>query len=374
MSGFETEIASKMVALADKLASQVDGEFAPLLSARSNLREDLLASGDILAIDQKPAVLPRSMCAVDGARIREQMYAVDLLYAVAAARDAHFTVDQIPVPSLVWADAVRHVEGTEALTQTAMGALEVVVAARATHELVAIDGSFLTPIILLKSALGARQPTIQAAAAEILLDPELEPIKAFQTLVNKAPGTVVALVKSDSSVKFAEQYSQRFDVALDVADRVLATQILRPGEVLAPRRFTELAGMMVEEVHGSAKAQDAGRKLGAVVDSLRGLSQAGRVMVTYFKPFGAHTVIRFEFMVGAGSNVDPVAEARRLASIINADTRPPHLLEPFCQYVVDREVKKISTGARALKDRMLAHLPVERAATYRTLLAEGYRT
>jgi hypothetical protein len=161
---------------------------------------------------------------------------------------------------------------------------------------------------------------------------------------------------------------------IDVSDRVMASQVLKPGELLAPRPLSELAGQSLNEVKGSAKVRRAAEALGTLVDKIAGMAQSGRMHTTYFKPYGAHTVIRFEF-ISASSDRDVInADAARYAAILNADTIAPHMMEPFCQYAVDAEVKTISSGARALKDTMFHALPADKAASYRTLLAEGYRT
>lgn len=375
MSSTDSNIAAKMANLGRQLAGRVDQEFATLVNAKEHLREELVASGDILRYESTVPDLPKSMCAVDGARIREQVYAVDLLYACAAAADARFVTEKPKVEPLVWADAFRHMDGTEALVQTAMGALEVTVASRAPHEVVALDGSFVTPIIALQSALFAKQPEVRDAAADLLLDEDLSPLKAFRALLEKPAGALLALTKSDSARAYADKYAERFGIRLGVSDRVLAATVLQPGEMLAPRRMFELAGQSLNEVKGSAKVRRAADELAALISLTASRATAGNARTTYFKPHGAHTVIRFEYFTPEGTDAQTGNEtAMRFAAIINADTRAPHLLEPFCQYAVDAEVKTISTGARALKQSMMANLPADRAAAYRTLLAENYRT
>lgn len=364
-----SSITAKMVGLAADLARTVDREFSSLIDARDQIRAGLLASDGIRPVPDLPASsLPASMCAVDGARIREQMYAMDLLFAAAAAKDARFTSAKLPVEPVVWAHAVRHMDGTDALVQTAMAAAELRVAASAPHELVALDGSVLTPLIGLEAGLFAKRQEIRAAAAELVLD--LDAGGALTALLDRAGGTLVALTKSDSATKFSSDFSSRFGVPVQVADRVLATQILRPGEVLAPRALEEASARTVGEARSGGKVKQAVDILDAATRRLAGLASGGKLHTTYFKPAGAHTVIRFEFV----SNGDAAADAGRLAAVLTADTSAPHLLEPFCQYAVDREVKSISAGAKALRARMIAALPSERAETYRTLLAEGYRT
>jgi hypothetical protein len=371
----DASIPARLVALAAQVAGQINAEFAPLLTAKQALRSELSAAGEIQTFAQNPTDLPTSMCAVDGARIREQMYAVDMLYAVATAKDARFTTEHPPVTPQVWARPMRHMDGTEAVVQTAMGALEVSVAASVPHQVVALDGSLLTPLLALQSGLRAKSSKVKDAAAEILLDPAIAPLDALGALLDRPAGTLLALTKSDSATQFTAAYKTRFGINAQVADRILATQLLKPGEVLAPRVMTELAHhQTLGEMRGAAPVRAAAARLDELVTRIATMAAAGKVHTTYFKPYGAHTVVRFEFLTDTADPAEALAAAVRWAGILNADTNAPHLMEPFCQYAVDREVKTISSGAKALKNQMLSQLPPAQAAAYRTLLAEGYRT
>lgn len=366
----QTSITAKLVDLAGALAATVDTAMGSVVDARDRIRAGLLEDGGIAKIPAAADLdLPRSMCAVDGARIREQTYAMDLLFAAAAAKDARFTDEKLPVEPFVWAHAIQHADGTDALVQTAMASAELRVAATAPHDLVALDGSLLTPLIGLEAGLFAKRQEIRAAAAKLAL--ELDAAGALRTLLDRPRRGLVALTKSDSASKFAADYAARFNVQVTAADRVLATQVLRPGELLAPRVLTEAAARTVNESRSGGDVKRAVDALAAVSGELGNLAERGKLYTTYFKPVGAHTVIRFEFL---SAEREAVADATYLAGVLNADTSAPHLLEPFCQYAVDSEVKSISAGAKALRARMIAELPPQRAETYRTLLAEGYRT
>lgn len=375
-----------MAALAKKapeLAQRVDAEFAPLLAAREGLREELLASGDIIKLPATPTNPPQSMCAIDGARVTEQMYAADLLVAVAAAADARHTPVKLSVTPSVWADIIRHQDGVDAIVQTAMGAQELNVAARAPHEIRILDGSFVTPIIALRQGLFAKTPEIRDKVADLLLG-EWAPIDALGSLIDATPGSVLALAKSDSATVYARRYAGTHRT-LGMSDRFLATQILEPGEMLMPRALGELAGQQVDEPNeGSAKVKRAAESLRGQVDRLKALAGAGAARTTYFKPtlpagissMGTGSVLRVEFLLDPNDCSDETAAriGAEAAAIISSDVSAPHLLEPFSQWMVDRYAKAISGGTKTLRERMIAMLPDDRAMSYKKLLASGYRT
>lgn len=378
----ESMIAAKMTSLAGPLAGRIDEEFAPLVSIRETLRSQLLAAGEILPIPTAPASPPDSMCAIDGARIKDQMYAADLLMAVATAADARGTKTKIAVEPLVWADVVRHQDGTDRLAEAAMGSQEVALAASAPHQMRILDGSFATPVIALREGLFVRTPSIRDAVADLLLG-DLAPIDALRALIEDGGHGVLSLPKSDSAVKYTTEYAARFDANLPVSDRFLATQVLHPGEMLAPRALIEMSHQKVDEPEGSAKVKRAATALRDTVARIAARAGSGQIQTTYFRPHAAGsgdsagfgTVLRFEYLVDAGLTPTERGQlAAQHAAVIASDVYAPHLMEPFCQWLVDRQAKAISAGATSLRERMLSNLPKDRADSYRRLLAIGYRT
>lgn len=378
----ESTIAAKMTSLAGSLAGRIDEEFAPLVSIRENLRSQLLQAGEILPIPTSPSSPPESMCAIDGARIKDQMYAADLLMAVATAADARATTTKLAVEPLVWADVLRHQDGTDRLAEAAMGSQEVALAAAAPHQIRILDGSFATPVIALREGLFVRTAEVRDKVADLLMG-DLAPVEALRALIEGGSNGVLALPKSDSAVKYSTDYAARFDASLPVADRFLATQVLRPGEMLAPRPLMEMSHQKVDEPEGSAKVKRAAAALRDTVAGLAARAASGRIRTTYFRPHAAGagdsagfgTVFRFEYLSDTGLTPTEQGQlAAEHAAVIASDVYAPHLLEPFCQWMVDRQAKAISAGATSLRERMLASLPKDRADSYRRLLAIGYRT
>lgn len=362
-----------LAALAGSLAGQVDAEFAPLMRMRETLRAQLLESGDIRPYPAAPARMPDSMCAIDGARVNERMYAGDLLTAVATSADARSCATKYSPDSAVWAAFMRHDNGVEKVSEAAMASLELAVAVRAPHQMRIIDGSFVTPMIGLRQGLFVHGD-VQTAVARVLT--EWDAVSNLATLMEQAPGRVLALAKSDSST----HYVHKHNVAdLRISDRFLATQLLQPGEMFSSMPLKALIGQKVDEQSDRTPGDVSrvSRALGEVFEHLSSLARQDLIRTTYFKPHtnaGAGTVLRFEYALTADQLADDKAVAAEYAAIINQDVYAPHMLEPFCQYTVDRQAKQISDGTQMLRERMMQMLPDDKAASYRALLATGYRS
>lgn len=369
---------SSLIALAPVLAARAEKSFEPLVTNRSRLRKALKADGRIYPFPATPDRPVPSMAAIDGARVREQMYAADLLVAVAGVANARTAETAIPVASSTWADIVPHTSGTDRLSEAAMCAQEVTVAARAPHAIRILDGSFQTPVIALREGLYLYDNTARDGVADLITGP-WDPAAALGRLIEPSNGVVLAVPKSDSSDRYAAEFSERYNMRLTVTDRFLATQVLEPGEMLAPRPLHEFTRLTVDygQVRGDV-AMKAAELLRTPVRALAAAAKEQRAWTTYFKPhgsFGPGAVLRVEFLTRtSGDLADASARAAAYATILGAETPTPHMLEPFAQWAVDQVVKEVSSGTRALRATLSQYLTGEHADAYAALLATGYRT
>lgn len=367
-------IPTTLVALAPALVERIGKNLAPLIEMKTVLRGKLLEDKEIFPFEAKPSVKVESMCAVDGARVKEQMYISDLLVAVATTVNARSAQNNLPSLQSSWADVVRHVDGTDRLAEAAMAAQEVYIAAESDHYIKIMDGSFLTPIIGMTQGLYLKNSAIKEKIADLLLSQWNAPANLLK-VVKPTVGFSLAIPKSDSADKYSELYRNKYEIKLDAADRFLASQVLKTGELLKPRKVLELGfNARVDEVEGSARVIEAATALRASVSVISKMASSGQIYTTYFKPYGPEklgAVIRFEYVVEKNASEDSIIEkAREYAAILNAECAPPHMMEPFAQWAVDRIAKQISSGTPALRATLVKSLPSDQAA----LLAQNYRT
>ena len=368
------ELTTSLINLAPNLVSKMDISFAPLMEIKGTLREKLLRDEKIISFPKNPSSQVESLCAIDGARIREQMYVADLLVSVATTVDGKSAKTKLGGISSSWADILRHTDGTDRLAEAAMSCQEIYLASKVPHEIRILDGSFQTPIMGMREGLFVKNPAIRDKIADMLLGEWQAPIRLAQVAM-PATGVTLAVPKSDSATKYVEAYALGYGFDITASDRFLASQVLLPGEMLLPRKISELAHSTVNEVEGSPKVIEAASLLRQSVKQLSEAAREGLAYTTYFKPYGpihSGNVIRFEYIVDTAKHTNPSALsiAVEYASILNAECASPHLMEPFAQWAVDRKAKNISAGTRALRKTLIRSLPPEQAS----LLAQNYRT
>lgn len=308
----------------------------------------------------------RTLAAVDGGRVQERLYALDLLTATAAAANGKSSPGH-PLPEpLTWAALLTRSSSNERLSQTAMAAMEARLLADATHQLRILDGSLLTPLIGVREGLYAKSPDAHNAALHIV-EGDLRPLEALASIYRPDPERpVVAVVKADTSRDHMRALRAAGLAVPVMPDRVFASQVLKPGEYLQPVRVNYSS---IQQ--GRSLAPAGTSEVAEVACLLSEASEAGRVLSTFFKPYGSHhAVIKIEYMLAEGQP-DPVADH---VVALDADCKPPHALEPYAQWKVDRIVKRVSANPARILNGVLARLSEEERRTIGPLVSRGYRT
>jgi hypothetical protein len=360
-----------LMQLAPGLVETADKVLSPVSDSRQKLRDGLIQKGWIIPFDQTSVAKPASLCAVDGARVTDKMYAADLLVAVATSADGLFKEKTEHTPSAVWADIQPHSPDTDKIVGTAMASLEIQVIANIKHEIRLLDGSFLTPMLEFMKGLAVSNRDARNQITDIILEKNvLENLTQILSYDSLRP--LIALPKSESASFYKKEFEEILGSRINVTDRIIATQILDQGEMLKPRRLSEWQNLHVQaNPESTQKTKELASKLNAIISDFGSKAAQGYALTTYFKPQGSNNVLRLEFQ---SDTVDDYLLATKYASIISQETRAPHTLEPTAQWAVDRKAKTISVGARALKASLLNHLSDQQAKSWGRFIAENYRT
>ncbi|MGV8910703.1 MAG: hypothetical protein ACOH1Y_17135 [Propionicimonas sp.] len=366
------------------LIEQVHALLGPVAESKTKIRARLLDAGQIIPIGPRTGA-SFSLAAVDGGVVIQQLYAADMIVAVAASADGMTSDGTQELKSANWATIVEHHTENSRLASAAMAALELKVMAGLTHNVRIIDGSHATSVIALSTALFAHETKVRDAVIRLLADDEI--LHAVSVIANPtvmhaaSPGSeIIALPKSDSAHRFREAFATEYQLAatldegvLSGGDKFLASQVLQPGEMFVPRTVTELAGLHFPTPKDANRAiTELCDAYDAAVEPLRTAAQDDLLQVTYLKPEGSDTVVKMEFRETHNPS-NAAVTAARLARVVSDETPAPHLQEPFAQYAVDLAAKSVSAGTTALQQALLNGLPPE-AEAYLPMLMRGYRT
>lgn len=395
-----------------ELKAPIEGKIKPL-------RDKLVNSGVITEFGSvDPAVLSSlSMATIDGANAMDQMANADLFFTVSTLGEGFATkslhMENEDYPTFAKGGMIQHHSDNTPIVSGVRAFLEIQTLGASKHDIRIIDGSYLGNTISVFLEMLTHRKAVEIFVD--MLDNDLDGhfLKGLDMIINPRAykGHTIALSKSDSSTKMQDKYFSKED-NVQITDRLLATHLLKPGEILKPEvteRGSYLLSLINPDQYGNIKTKwsqnanplnDHQREQfhSILVDGLYGVTDDGEIdedtliasktqyltsnhwtYSTYFKPsiFPDHgSVLRCEFTYNPRSSThdepfdSPEDKARWLASVIDSDFVDVSILEPISQYRADLRAKEVSPGLIAIRNAVIATLPPEESLFF----MNNYRT
>lgn len=364
-------LMSSLLQTTPDLLSQVEHLLVPMAADRDQIRTELVRTRSIHQMAEE--VTPRTIAAVDGGSVLERLYAADFIAAVAAAADGrtpHPGWNATNKPT-AWSGVVRHEPDTDQLRDAAMICQEASLLATLPHQLRVYDGSHVTMYFAIVAGLFSKSEQVAHTTATLTAQFGV-PDAIRQIASYDETRWVVALPKSDSANEWTLTLEDSLGIRFPSGDRFLAAAVLERGEFLAPRPVTSLTDRELGLKSTDPDVIRAGQELKDATRELVAAGKDNRIHSMYTKPATSDTVIKVEFATPTGASRDTVLErAATLARLLSDETPGPHMLEPYCQYTVDRICKTVGPGSQAVRQAMLSAVAGQ---PYAHMLARNYRT
>jgi hypothetical protein len=283
-------------------------------------------------------------CATDGSYTIERLLTTDLAAAAAVAVEGltppsekrHW--DQPHHSTFVVAEA--HHSETATVLRAVMLGRELLLAARAPHDLVMIDGTLTLPIIYFNQALNLAPDTPSLRCSAEFLANCHDYLEAYRTILTAH--------RSDKNFAALPKYSTRREIGRELGwpgsqdDRAFLTLLLQPGELIHPvaleqpdQKWHLNTGRLPETVRG--------RVAGIAGDIVEALQQ---VQTFYYKPHAWLPALRVEVALDIAMN------KHRLAVVIQGlkhQCGTASMLEPYPVYLADRIVKALARAVPAFR-------------------------
>ena len=279
---------------AGEVVDEVANLLSPMLDSRNELRQGLLDLGLIRTFENVP---PSSIAGVDGGFAVERTSAVDLSLAVAVG------VEGLGPDTTIWdstqyewwTKVARHDVDADRLARGVMVASEIAILQAAPHSLRILDGSHLTLVIQLNSALSSQSLDIRTEARRVWTR-----LRTQQGLADVcSTPNIVAMPKYDSSKTIANRLETHLGLSIPGDDKYLMGLVLEPGELLVPQRVPEDPWHSLHFNAGSGAEEDIADSF---TDAILPLKEQ-RIMFTYFKPDLLSPAFRIEVKPGIRSKV-----------------------------------------------------------------------
>jgi hypothetical protein len=353
------DLLQELLQNADEVVAQVSDLLGPTLGRRDELREKLQELGLIRTYTQ---VEPATVCGVDGGFAIERTSAVDLMLSVAVGVEglSNETTPWGETQYLWWSRVYKHDPDAERLARGVMIAQELAIIGNAPHSIRILDGSHLTLVIQLNSAMSSFSDGVRSEARRVWDDLATREMLT-ETVSNNE---VVAMPKYDSSREICDELSRATGEDVPGDDKYLLSFLLDEGELLVPRRVPDEWALL----HFTAPTPaDVGVR-DAFVEAIRPLRER-RILFTYFKAEPFSPAYRIEMKEAIPEN-----RLDEVCSTIARQITGPFVREPFPQYLADVMAKSVGLGLGALKTAVQLGLGAIERPDIAELLVQSYRT
>lgn len=340
------------------MVAEVTRLLSPALEGREKLRAGLESLG---LVQTYTSTEPRSVCGIDGGYAVERTAAVDLILSVAVGVEglSRETTHWAGAQYEWWTQVGKHDLESERLARGVMVSQELAVLSQAPHNVRILDGSHVTLVIQLNSAMTTFSDELRAEARRVW-----ERLQTAQALTDASTATgILAMPKYDSSRNIADLLSRHLGEEIPGDDKYLLGQLLLPGELIVPQRVPE----PWTRLHFSPRPGDE--------DIAESFQQAiapltdRALLFTYFKPLEFSPAFRLEIKEGmAPSELDAIC------TTLTGQITGPFVREPYPQYLADVMAKSVGLGLSALQSAVQLALGGLGRPEIAELLIHSYRT
>ncbi|MCX6814303.1 MAG: DNA double-strand break repair nuclease NurA [Candidatus Aenigmarchaeota archaeon] len=347
-------LVEEMLLRSKQISIEMSSQFGQIFEQKESIRKTLEKQGLLHNINNlpTPSIYPTS-CGIDGAYALERLVSTDFACVAAVA------VEGLTPPGpekRYWPkprffshiDLTTHNEATSQVLRGMSASIELHLAVHAPHDVVFLDGSFLTHGIFLNNATVAisQSPTNLKNVFLKGKDVQNEDNVKFPGFVDALNAYKIVLSSSRSDKIFAAlpKYTTKNEVCERLGlpnheDRGLLNFVLKGDEFIGPLEVKESAHIKVP-----TDLQDRD-KIEALVQEITH-SLFPKLCIIYYRPSDFMPVIRVEVTESVAKN------SSRLSILLKAlqiQCVSPSIMEPYPLYLADRMVKHLSTALPAIR-------------------------
>lgn len=343
---------------ADQVVDEVHSLLLPGIERRDEFRAGLKAMDLIRAYTPSDV---QSLSGIDGGFAVERTAAVDLLLSVAVGVEglAKTTTHWEGTQYDWWTRVCKHDSQADRLARGVMVAQELAVLTKAPHQLRILDGSHMTLVIQLNSALSAESEEVRSEARRVW-----ENSSTVEALADaSSSASIVAMPKYDSSSELIKRLSRYIGEEIPGDDKHLMGLLLEPGELVVPQRVPDAwSRLHFSGREGDEDLQDA---FTAAITPLK----EREIKFTYFKPDEFSPAFRIELKSSVGDD-----QLDSLCTTIAQQITGPFVREPYPQYLADVMAKSVGLGLSALQSAVQLGLSERGRPEIAQMLIHSYRT
>jgi len=378
-------LVEEMLDQCDELGENLSKSFQKLYKQKNNMRQKLKEK-QILKKDTEISVAPShpTSCGVDGSYAIEKLLSTDMV-AIAGVAVEGLTP---PTEKRFWPKprhfskviTIPHNDSTAVVSRAIMMCMELILASRAPHDVIFLDGSLTTPFIYFNQALN-KVKEVPEKLSNLLINgirvKEKDSEKEITINIRKAFEAykkILLSLRTDKIFVGIPKYTTRKEITkrelkeLDIKeyeDRGMLSFILEAGEFIKPVNIQEPQRPWHITLIGELKDLEKLKK--EIISALNDL------YVVYYRPYVHFPALRIEISKSIASNSQRLTV---LFESLKLQCGAPGIVEPYPLYLADRMVKHLGMALPAIRKTTTQEMALkwEEELGNMYLAMHGYRT
>jgi hypothetical protein len=344
----------------EQAADRAEEILAPAIDGQERIRAKL---EELNLIRTYTSVDTKTVAGVDGGYAVDRTASVDLVLAVAVGVEG-LTGEETAwdgTQYLWWSRVGKHDLEAERLARGVMVAQELEILRDAPHDIRILDGSHLTLVIQLNSALTVFSEDVLNDA--VAFWEERQTADALGKAVSSR--LVLGMPKYDSSRDVTESVEAALREEIPGDDKYVLGLVLKAGELISPRQVPKNPWSSLHFDSRHSQGQGAAKQFEEAIAPLKNRE----IDYTYFKPTENSPAFRLELK----QDLAP-AELDAICSSLSAQITGPFIREPYPQYLADVMAKSVGLGLAAFKSGVQFSLSGRNRPEIAETLLHSYRT
>ena len=373
-------LVEEMLDQCGEIGEKLSKSFETLYENKNEIRKELKEQ-NILRKDIEIFSAPThpTTCGVDGSYAIEKLLSADMV-AIAGVAVEGLTP---PTEKRHWPKphhfnkvlTASHNDSTAVVSRAIMMCMELILANRAPHDVIFLDGSLTTPFIYFNQALNKVTEVPEKLSNFLINGIKVEEEDTNEKITINIRGALVAykqiLLSSRTDKIFVgvPKYTTRKEITQGVLklneyeDRGFLSFILDAGEFIGPVKIQEPQSRW----HIDKPPANTEKIIDEIIDALESL------YVIYYRPYAHFPALRMEISQSIASNMQRIAI---LFESLKLQCGVPGIMEPYPLYLADRMVKHLGTALPAIRKTTTQEMALkwEEALGDMYLAMHGYRT
>ncbi len=346
-AGLPVALVEEILENGGKIANKIYGPYREIKDNRDKLREQLQEQNGIKNDSTTDGQKILSSCGIDGYYTVEGFLTSDLTCSAA------FAVEGLVPPSgqIHWDNpSHRSLFQTEQQTAETAGILcgimmemEIELAAGSPHEVILLNGSFITPFLTFMEALKLASGSKESSVSQEFINRIKSAIMSFNTIFNSQNKQKIWVGIPQNTSK--KELVNKLNWPQNYKDKILFTILLSPGEFTTPLPVEQSE---LEQVKNLAIKDESFSTLRDRV-----VSAIGELQVLYYRPYGWTPVLRIEIDSSIAS------DSSRLSQLLNSikyQCSSAGIAEPYPIHYAKKMVKSLDKAIPSLRKSAISQI------------------